>query len=202
MRRISLICRQRNPCDQRAERTERSRYPQLAILGQQRLPPVAHPEWDAAGGSMKVKHAKRLDEQDHRSLALWAADCAEHVLPCFEEQFPRDNRPREAIEAARAWARGEIGMSEARTAAFAAHAAARDADHAAARAAARAAGHAVATAHVAGHARHAAAYAVTAATAAAIPTDPSAATDTERDWQYRRLPEHLRSAAFPARGNS
>jgi len=146
---------------------------------------------------MKVEHAKRVDEQDHRSLVLWAADCAEHVLPYFEEKYPEDNRPRKALEAGRAWVRGEIAMSEARAAAFAAHAAARDADHAAARAAARAAGHAAATAHVADHARHAAAYAVTAATAAAIPTDASAATATERDWQYRRLPEHLRSVAFP-----
>jgi len=43
-----------------------------------------------------------------RSLALWAADCAERVLPYFEEKYPRDDRPRKAIEAARAWARGEI----------------------------------------------------------------------------------------------
>ena len=143
---------------------------------------------------MKVD-AKRLDEQDHRSLVLWATDCAEHVLAYFEERHPNDNRPRKAIEAGRAWVRGEIAVSEARAAAFAAHAAARDADDAAARAAARAAGHAAATAHVAGHARHAATYAVTAATAA------SAVTATERDWQYRRLPEHLWPVAFPARGN-
>jgi len=138
---------------------------------------------------MKVEHAKRLDEQDHRSLVLWAADCAEHVLPYFEEKYPKDDRPRKALEAGRAWVRGGIAMNEVR-AAFAAQAAARDADHAAARAAARAAGHAAATAHVAGHARHAAAYAATAA----------AATAAERDWQYRRLPEHLRPVAFPARG--
>ena len=150
---------------------------------------------------MKVKHAKRLDAQDHRSLVRWAADCAEHVLSCFEEKCPKDDRPRKAIEAGRAWVRGEITMSEARAAAVAAHAAARDADHAATRAAGRAAGHAAATAHVAGHARHAAAYAVTAATDAAVFTDAAAATATERDWQYRRLPEHLRPVAFPARGN-
>jgi len=146
---------------------------------------------------MKVEHAKRLDEQDHRSLVLWAADCAEHVLPCFEENYSEDDRPRKALEAGRAWARGELSMSEARAAAFAAHAAARDTDHAAARAAARAAGHAGATAHVAGHARHAAAYAVNAATAAAIPADAGTAAATERDWQCRRLPEHLRPVAFP-----
>jgi len=151
---------------------------------------------------MKVEHAKRLDEQDHRSLALWAADCAEHVLPYFEEKYPGDNRPRNTIEAGRAWVRGEIAMSEARAAAVAAHAAARDADEGAARAAARAAGHAAATAHMAAHARHAAAYAVKAATYAAVPTDAAAATATERDWQYRRLPEHLRPVVFPAGGDS
>lgn len=138
----------------------------------------------------------KLDKEDHRSLALWAADCAERVLPHFEEKYPSDDRPRKAIEAARAWTRGEIAMSEARAAAFAAHAAARAADQAAACAAARAAGHAAATAHVAGHARHAAAYAVKATTYA----DADAAK--ERDWQYQQLPGHLRPVAFPARGNN
>ena len=129
-----------------------------------------------------------LDKPDHRSLAFWAADCAEHVLACFEEKHSEDDRPRQAIEAARAWVRGEIAMSAARTAASAAHAAARQADEPAARAAARAAGHAAATAHASGHACHAAAYAVTAASAV-----------TERHWQRRRLPEHLRPVAFPVR---
>jgi len=129
---------------------------------------------------MKVEHTKRLDVQDHRSLVLWATDCAEHVLPYFEEKYPKDDRPRKAVEAGRAWVRGEIALSEARAAAFAAHAAARDADQPAARAAARAAGHAAATAHIAGHAGHAAAYAVTAATYAAVPTDAAAATTKER----------------------
>jgi hypothetical protein len=41
----------------------------------------------------------RLDKRDHRSLVLWATDCAEHVLPSFEEKYPRDHRPRNAIEA-------------------------------------------------------------------------------------------------------
>ena len=134
---------------------------------------------------------KRPNEQDHRLLALWAADCAEHVLPYFEEKYPNDDRPRKATEAATAWTRGELRVSEARTAALAAHAAARDADDAAACAAARAAGHAAATAHVAGHARGAASYAVKASAA-------SAAT-RESDWQHRRLPQHLRPLAFPVR---
>ena len=135
-------------------------------------------------------------------MVLWAADCAEHVLPHFEDRYPKDNRPRSAIEAARGWVRGEIAMGEARAAAFAAHAAARDADGGAARAVARVAAHAAATAHVAAHAEHAANYAVSAATDAAVAADAAAVTARERDWQYRRLPEHLRPVAFPARGNT
>jgi hypothetical protein len=137
-----------------------------------------------------------LDKGDRRSLVLWATDCAEHVLQYYEQRYPKDDRPRKAVEAGRAWARGEIALSAARAAAFAAHAAARDADQAAARAAARAAGHAAATPHVAGHAGHAAAYAATAATCAALPTEAAAATTKERYWQYRHLPKHLRAVAF------
>jgi hypothetical protein len=132
----------------------------------------------------------RLDERDHRSLVRWAAACAEHVLALFEEQHPNDSRPRDAVEAGRAWVCGEIEVSEARAAAFAAHAAARDADHAAA------------TAHVASHAAHAAAYAVTAAACAAVPTEAAAATAKERDWQDRRLPNRLRPVVLPARGRT
>jgi len=130
----------------------------------------------------------KLDKQDHGSLVLWATDCAEHVLPYFEKEYPEDGRPRKAIKAGRAWVRDEITMGEARAAAFAAHAAARDADHAAARAAARAAGHAAATAHVASHAPHAADYAVTAAEAANV--------TEECERQYRHLPEHLHPIAL------
>jgi len=119
---------------------------------------------------LKAKKEKQTkpDKQDQRSLALWAADCAEQVLSYFEKEYTEDDRPRKAIEAGRAWARNEITVGQARTAALAAHAAARQADNTAARAAARAAGHAAATAHVTGHAPHAAAYAAKAAKAAAV----------------------------------
>ena len=131
---------------------------------------------------------KKLDEQDHKLLVLWATDCAEHVLPYFEKEYPKDDRPRKAIEMGRAWTRNEITMSEIRTAAFAAHASARTTDIPAARAAARSPGQAVATAHVVGHAPHAANYAVIAAEASNIVK--------EREWQYKHLPKHLRSIVF------
>jgi hypothetical protein len=77
---------------------------------------------------IKKEIAELTGKMDHKTLAIWATDCAEHVLSYFEEKYPNDDRPRKAVEAGRAWVRGEIKMSEARTAAFAAHAAARDVD--------------------------------------------------------------------------
>lgn len=135
-----------------------------------------------------------------RELALWAADCAEHVLPQFEQAHPRDVRPRAAVEAARAWARSEITVGQARAAAIAAHAAARSVDEPAARAAARAAGHAAATAHAAGHARHAANYAATAAACSAGTAGRDAAAAREREWQRRHPPKRRRQPVSPDRG--
>jgi uncharacterized protein YdhG (YjbR/CyaY superfamily) len=135
---------------------------------------------------VKESTSPALTRDDQRALARWAADCAGHVLRRFEERYPDDDRPRRALAAARAWARGEIRTGEARNAALAAHASARDADDAAARAAARAAGHAAATAHVAGHAGGAADYAIKAAVEAAKPGDAAAAAAKEREWQRRR----------------
>ncbi|MBP1929245.1 hypothetical protein J2741_001792 [Methanolinea mesophila] len=125
------------------------------------------------------------------TLAMWAADCAERVLPYFEQNFPDDRRPRDAIEATREWVRtGVFRMSDVRKTALAAHAAAREAhEYDPARSAARAAGHAIATAHVPRHALGAALYAATAVRDAADPSDAGSATDREREWQYRHLRE-------------
>jgi hypothetical protein len=61
------------------------------------------------------------------SARLFAADCAEHVLPIFEARYPDDTRPRKAVEAARQFARGEIGAAAGDAAGDAAWAAAGDA---------------------------------------------------------------------------
>ena len=119
----------------------------------------------------------------HQKLALWAADCAEHVLALFEAERGEDKRPRQAIEAVRQWQSGDIAMTTARKKAFAAHAAARQATNGAAIAAARAAGHAAATAHVETHAIHAARYAQKARTAHVE------GLDDEREWQISRFPD-------------
>ncbi len=124
---------------------------------------------------------------DHRRAAMWATECADHVLSLFERYHPNDMRPRKAIEAGRAWARGELSMSAARAASFAAHAAARDASHSSASAAARAAGYAAATAHVIGHAAHAATYAAKAVSSASHPAEAADNTASERRWQWQQL---------------
>lgn len=141
-------------------------------------------------------------EPDLPVLARWAADCAERVLACFEDVRPDDDRPRQAVEAARAWARGEISVGSARSSASAAHDAASDTDPAAeaARAAARAAGYAAATAYLAEHAAQAARYALKAVTYAAEPGHAASAMADERDWQRRMLPANLRSVLFPEDG--
>ena len=97
----------------------------------------------------------------HRLFALKAAKEAERVLSFFEKERPHDNRPRQAIEAIKAWAKGkrELGMTEVRKLSLGSHAAARDAKSDSARFAARAAGHAVATWHVPTHAMAVPAYA-------------------------------------------
>jgi len=138
-----------------------------------------------------VRRGGTLQDSDHRLLAVWAADCAQHVLHFFEQAQPADDRPARAIEQARAWARGEITMAQARTAAFAAHAAAREVSGIA-REAARAAGQAVAVAHVAAHELGAAAYAIRAVRAAASEEQREQAGRLECQWQRARLPAEIR----------
>src|ERR671932_141083 len=139
-----------------------------------------------------IRRGGTLTDADHRLLALWAASCAEHVLDLFEAAKPGDGRPRHAIEQARAWARGEITMSRARTAAGHANAAARDL-RGAARHAAYAAGQAAAVAHVAAHELGAAAYAIKAARAAAPAGAGERAGRRECRWQRDQLPEAIRA---------
>ncbi|MBY0116199.1 putative immunity protein [Paenibacillus xylanexedens] len=126
-------------------------------------------------------------QQDHHTLACWAAECAARVLPVFEAHQLEDRRARNAIAGGRGWIRGEITMVDARKVAFAAHAAAREADHVAASAASRAAGHAAATAHVKDHAVHAATYAVKAIFYDCLIEEQESRVLEERTWQYQYL---------------
>jgi hypothetical protein len=153
------------------------------------LPRVRDPRF------VTIRRGGSLTDPDHHLLALWAASCAEHVLDLFEAARPDDPRPRQAIEAARAWAAGEVSMTQARTAGGHAMGAARDL-RGAARHAAYAAGQAAVVAHVAAHELGAAAYAIKAARAAAPGDDGAAeagaAGRRECRWQRDQLPEAIR----------
>jgi hypothetical protein len=138
-----------------------------------------------------IRRGGTLTDSDHRLLALWAALCAEHVLHLFESVQPSDPRPRQAIENTRAWARGEIKMSQSRDSAGHAQAAARELSGAA-RHAAYAAGQAAAVAHVAAHELGAAAYAIKAARAAVPGCEGESAGRLECRWQREQLPDAIR----------
>jgi hypothetical protein len=71
------------------------------------LPKIRDPRF------VTLRRGGSLTDDDHQRLAIWAADCAQHVLHHFEQARPGDDRPRRAIELGRAWARGEITWWEA-----------------------------------------------------------------------------------------
>jgi hypothetical protein len=149
------------------------------------LPKVRDPRF------ITVRRGGRLQDGDHHLLAIWAADCAQHVLHLFEQTHPEDDRPRRAIDLGRAWARGEITWREARMAAFGANAAAREATGSAWEAA-YAAGQAGAVGHVPGHELGAAAYAIKAVRAAAAQDEREEAGRLECRWQRAQLPVEIR----------
>ena len=138
-----------------------------------------------------VASPQALSEGDRRIVAAWAADCAERVLPLFEREAPDDIRPRDAIERARAFSRGELDAAGEIRRRFVAGRAAHNVSPAAI-AAARSAAQAAGVAHMGAHALGAAAYAVKAA-ALSAPDRPSA-VDDEVAWQLGRLTDGQRVA--------
>ncbi|MCP2637853.1 hypothetical protein K0817_014970 [Microbacterium sp. HD4P20] len=140
-----------------------------------------------------------LSEADRRTVAAWAADCAERVLPLFEAEVPDDDRPREAIARARAFARGDLGAAGEIRRRFVAGRAARGVSNVGA-AAARSAAQAAGVAHMGAHALGAAAYAAKAA-GLAEPSRPEA-TDQEVRWQLQHMPNDVADALrrLPALG--
>ena len=149
------------------------------------LPKVRDPRF------ITIRRGGGLPDDDHHLLAVWAADCAQHVLHHFELAHPGDDRPRRAIDMARAWARGEVTMTQARSAGGHANAAARDLSGAA-RHAAFAAAQAGLVAHVAAHDLGAAAYAIKAARATVPEIEGDEAGRRECAWQRAQLPDAIR----------
>ncbi|MCS5714616.1 hypothetical protein NVV95_08630 [Herbiconiux sp. CPCC 205716] len=146
-----------------------------------------------------------LSESDRRLVAAWAADCAERVLALFEAEAPDDDdRPRDAIARARAFARGELDAAGEIRRRFVANRAAQAVTSPAARAAAWSAGQAAGVAHMGAHALGAAAYAAKAAGLAAhgAPGAAETARHDEIAWQLDHLSDPVRAALalLPALG--
>lgn len=141
--------------------------------------------------SVEIDRLARSSE--HCALALWAAECAERVLPLFEREHPDDQRPRQAIMKLREWIEnGVFCMDAVRKASLDAHAAARSLpEGSAAQFAARACGQATATAHMKTHSIVAAWYAAKAVWAE---EDKPRSIQTEREWQHHRLIELTENA--------
>ncbi|WP_432536498.1 putative immunity protein [Kineococcus arenarius] len=89
-----------------------------------------------------------LSEWELRDVTSFAAGCARTSLGLFEDEHPDDPRPRDAIEAADAFAAGGRRGAVLRTTAWAAHRAAREATSPPAQDAARAAADAAASAYL------------------------------------------------------
>jgi hypothetical protein len=141
-----------------------------------------------------IRRGGTMTDDTHRLLALWAADCAEHVLPIFKAVRHDDDRPRLAIEGSRAWANGEITVTQAKDATGASQDAARELTgiSEAARMAALSAVQAAVVAHVAAHELGAAAYAIRAVMETVPKPDREAARIAECEWQKSRLPDAIR----------
>lgn len=136
-----------------------------------------------------IRRGGTLTDENHRLLALWAAECAEHILHIFEDFCPNDKRPRGAIEAAQLWVNGEMKMMRARDFAGAAREVKSISE--AARMAALSAGQAAVVAHGLG----AATYAIRAVMEAVpknLKAEREVARQKECQWQRDRLPEKIR----------
>lgn len=133
-------------------------------------------------------HSELVEKSDKRTLAIWAKDVAERILPVFEKEFPKDLRPRKALMTLQNWIdTGEFHMSVIRYASLDAHAAARScAPNSPSQFAARACGQAVAVAHVKTHALGPVYYTIKALRADSA-TDEE--IEKERAWQYSHLVE-------------
>lgn len=105
---------------------------------------------------------KLIDLQSHRTIVMWAFDCAEMPLEQFEAKYPNEHRPRICLELCEDWARGKIKMPVAKRAILDSHAVAKEINDMEYGALCHAIGHAGATVHVETHALGLAFYELTA----------------------------------------
>lgn len=130
-----------------------------------------------------------LTMQQHRDLLQWASNSVKHVLARNGEQF--NHSLLEILEVGYAWQQGKASVGQARKAAFAAIAVAKQLDDPVKIALTRAAGHAVAVAHMADHALKATDYGLKAL--------PKSERAIELQWQNEQLPDSIKTLVLTAR---
>ena len=79
---------------------------------------VIHEEYKSVAEQARL--IRKVETWNNKTLRLYAADCAERVLGLYEKQYPEDDRPCKAIQAARDFANGLITKDAAYAAADAA----------------------------------------------------------------------------------
>ena len=168
----------------------RDRVHLAARLGNPRalaLYPDADPvNWSTCSAERRLAIKEAASLLGKTLPARVAADWAGRALPAWEAEHSDDDRPRKAIEAARAWAKCPCEKHlQAAGAAYAAAEAA--ADEVAIRSLAAAAAYAANAAYAAYAAADAAAYAANAAYSDAY----SAYATAEQEWQRLRLAAYL-----------
>jgi len=139
----------------------------------------------------KQYYLNAISNTDHRILAVWAIDCTERVMHYFEESYPNDTRPRNAISTLQKWIdTGDFSMNIIRRASLEAHAAAKEyGNDTSACSVAHSAGQAVATAHVPTHSIGSALYALQAIYRDSTDDVTTHNFDIERAWQLKHLDE-------------
>lgn len=96
--------------------------------------------------------SQQIGKTNRRALILWALELAQESAAQLAEKHPEDVRPREALEAAASWARGEIKMPVAKRAILSCYAMAKELTEPADIARCHAVGQACSVVHTPGHA--------------------------------------------------
>lgn len=128
-----------------------------------------------------------IELQNHRTLVLWAFDCAKLPLQQFESKYPNEQRPRAALELCESWAKGSIKMPAAKRAILDAHAVAKEIDDSVYAALCHAIGHAGATVHVETHALGLVFYELTAIVLEKNKAGYEKAVSEKIDFYYQKL---------------
>ncbi|MDD5213637.1 MAG: hypothetical protein PHG82_04395 [Candidatus Gracilibacteria bacterium] len=132
-----------------------------------------------------------LTKEEHKLLIKWSCDCIRHVLALYGENI--NGRIIYALEIADKWTKDEASVGDARNAAFAVIALARELTNPAQIAIARAAGHAVSTAHMADHAPGGAEYSLKAI------IFEGKSFEEERKYQDDILPDKIKELVLSSR---